>query len=262
MLSSVVESISTSPTFCPQPDTSTQRVAHSELPWFAKLVLINETTINKRLDEFEALGLVRKVPNSWQIFLGISRMWHRVVFRSETVGTCGEHSPRPNLRAKIMHWRVARFPFLVAEQAIAPLDFSGLLSSPQRIVKHLLGAHHDRNNFAYDLQLLLTHPEWLKNAFNEANRIKLQQTERSRWLADLCVFEHYHEHLAEALFAAINGQIEMTTTEADDPDTTLTGYLQWCSRQPTSYAETQSLYQQGRYSIDKGVLSPTQATTH
>src|SRR5690606_34889699 len=147
-----------------------------------------------RLAELRAAGHAR-VPNVWQITLGVARMWHRVLFRSETIGTCRTFRPRRTLRARLLAFRALRFPVLLAERAVHPLDFSGLLSDEDRVVRHLLGAHHDGVQFLYDLELLRDRPGALERLRDEARRVVAIDDRRSRWLRDLVVYERYHETL-------------------------------------------------------------------
>ncbi|MBX3275021.1 MAG: hypothetical protein KF729_32450 [Sandaracinaceae bacterium] len=134
------------------------------MPSLARYLLLFPNRVETNLAAVERAGLVPVTPNPWQITLGVARMWHRVLFRSETIGTCAADPVRPSWRARLLERRPLRFPFLVRERAIAPLDFSGLASPPERIIRHLLGAHHDANQFAYDLALLSVHPGKLETA--------------------------------------------------------------------------------------------------
>ncbi|HEX6837985.1 MAG TPA: hypothetical protein VF334_15515, partial [Polyangia bacterium] len=126
-------------------------------PWWAYAILLDPDRVARRLERIAASGLVARTPNLWQIALGVLRMAHRVAFRSDTVGTCAA-PVRATWRARALHWRALRLPFLLWERAVAPLDFSGLVSSRERIIRHLLGAHHDGHQFIYDLQMLSVDP--------------------------------------------------------------------------------------------------------
>jgi hypothetical protein len=194
-------------------------------------------------------GLVGEVPNAWQLCLGVLRLWHRSLFRTETVGMCPGGTVRRTWRARLLENRAIRLPFLLAERAVTPLDFTGLRNPPERVIRHLLGAHHDGNQFVYDLEILAGHGrlEQLREAVAD---VIANDTPRSRWLRDLTVFEGYHESLAAAVERALEAGPAMTEAEASDPDLTLRGYLAWCSRQPATPAETLAAWRAGRFQFD------------
>jgi len=219
----------------------------------SRLVLIDPDAVAKSLDRVRASGRVPVVPNVWQITLGVLRMWHRVLFRSETIGTCTDFPVRDNWRARLMKVRPLRFPFLLAERAVHPLDFSGLRSSEDRIVRHLLAAHHDGAAFVYDFELLASHPGALPRVREEARRVVEEDGPRSRWLRDLVVYERYHENLLEAVDAFLAGEARCSPSEACDPDVAFPAYLAWCARQPATPAETWRALLAGRYAVSDGV---------
>ncbi len=220
-------------------------------PW----LLLFPRRIAARLDEIRESGIVPRedVPNLWQIQLGIARMWHRVLFRPETIGTCTDFAPRKNWRARLLRFRPLRFPFLLRERAVHPLDFSGLASSPERIVSHLLGAHHDGIQFHYDFELLETHPEQLERVRQEAEAIVDGAHPRGEWLRDLVVYERYHENLLDALKAYAEGDLEPPAERADDPDLLFAAYLRWCARQPATPAETIAALRTGSFTFAEGI---------
>jgi len=209
--------------------------------------------IESALEAVDRAGLVERTPNLWQITQGVLRMWHRVLFRSETIGTCAEDPVRPTWRARLLERRYLRFPFLVAERAIAPLDFSGLASPPERILRHLLGAHHDKNQFAYDLALLTIYPGRLEELERRARAVVDGSDPRAQWLRDLTVYERYHERLLAAAEDAVTRGVQLTDAEAHDPDISFTGYLRWCARQPETPEETWAALRDGRYTIADGL---------
>ena len=71
-------------------------------------ILLAPRRISAALSQIEAAAMVPRTPNVWQVAVGVARMWHRVVFRSETIGTCSEFSPRGTWRARLLHNRVLR----------------------------------------------------------------------------------------------------------------------------------------------------------
>lgn len=216
-------------------------------------VLLWPRRIEANLERLHRAGLIEEVPTLWQVKLGVLRMWHRVLFRRETIGTSKRDPVRPTLRARLLAFRPLRFPFLVAERAIAPLDFSGLASSPERIQRHLLGAHHDGSQLVYDLELLAAHPGALRQLGDRVRAVVEDDTPRSRWLRDLTVYEGYHERLREAVERAIEEGVVLSEDEARDPDISLTAYLRWCSRQPRTPEETWAAARIGVYSVAGGL---------
>ena len=217
-------------------------------------LLLFPRRIDARLAELRASGLFPpdEIPNLWQVQLGVARMWHRVLFRSETIGTCAEDPVRSTWRAKLLEKRPLRFPFLLLEKAVHPLDFSGLASSPERIVAHLLGAHHDGMQFHYDFELLVTHPERLAEVRDQARAIAQGTHPRSEWLADLVVYEGYHRKLLAAVESYLAGELQVPAELRDDPDIVFAAYLRWCARQPKTPRETWAAWRRGEFTIAEG----------
>lgn len=227
------------------------RVPETPLPLFARVLLISPQTIEARLDAIAKAATLPLVPNRWQITLGILRMWHRLIFRSDTVG-CSSRSIRPGLRARLLSLRPLRFPFLLRERAVHPLDFSGLLSSRERVIRHLLGAHHDGIQFLYDLEMLSLDPAALSDLEARAEAVVQERDPRAKYLADLTVFEGYHRDLLAAVDAFSRGSLS-TGEAAFDPDISFFGYLGWCARQPTSFTDTLNRLRSGRYDFAQGM---------
>jgi hypothetical protein len=222
-------------------------------PWITRAVLFAPERVRGRLDAIAAAGVVQRVPNTWQIALGVLRMWHRVLFRFDTIGTCRAHAVRNGWRARALVWRPLRFPFLLAERAVAPWDFSGLLSSPERVVCHLLAAHHDENQFLYDLQMLAAEPGRLEALRDQVRAVCDDDGPRGRWLRDLTVYDGYHESLLSAVERAVDGALEAGTAEDHNPDISFFAYLAWCARQPASLAETIAAWREDRFSVAEGM---------
>jgi len=161
---------------------------------------------------------------------------------------------RRTRRARLLSFRPFRFPFLLHERAIAPLDFSGLLSTRERIIRHLLGAHHDKNQFVYDLEMLgVFDRDALDELLVRALDVVENDTPRSRYLRDLVTYEGYHEHLVDAVRDAIEGRSRLSDAEREDPDVSFFAYLDWCARQPDAPEETWRAWREGRTTIADGV---------
>lgn len=230
----------------------TARTPRAPLPLFAKVILIDPAAVERRLEAIAKSGLVPRVPNAWQITLGILRMWHRLIFRNDDIGTSSAR-PRATWRARLLAYRPLRFPFLLAEKAVAPHDFSGLLSSRERVLTHLLGAHHEGAQFVYDLEMLGADPGAYDELLRRVREVVEHDTPRARWLRDLTVFEGYHEALLVATERAMQGLFDYPPELAHDPDTRFVAYLEWCARQPATSDETVAAWRAGRFTIAGGV---------
>jgi hypothetical protein len=218
-------------------------------PWYVRALLVEPDRVLAHLARMRARGVVDVEPTPWQLCLGVLRLWHRLAFRTDTVGTSHGARIRPTWRARLLHWRGVRLPFLLAERAVHPLDFTGLRSDPDRLMRHLLGAHHDRNQFVFDLELMVGHGT-LEELQARVTRVVDGTDPRAGWLRDLTVFEGYHEHLAAAVDDALAGGPAMSASEADDPDLTLRGAMRWCARQPATPAATFAAWRAGTFRLD------------
>lgn len=220
-------------------------------PWF-HFLLVRPSRVEASLERVATSRLVPTPPNLWQVLLGVVRMQHRVLFRSDTVGTCHADPVRGSWRARLLANRALRLPFLLAERAVAPLDHSGLVSDRDRIVRHLLGAHHDGEQFLYDFALLALHDGALEELVLRARAVVDGTDPRSTWLRDLTVYERYHERLLEAAQQALREGVTMSPETAADPDISLTGYLSWCASQPDTPEATFAAWQRGEYTLADG----------
>ena len=221
------------------------------MPWHAYLLLVSPRTVEERLAQLE--GHFERLPSLWQLELGALRMWHRTMFRSETIGVCTAHPVRPTWRARLLMLRPLRFPFLLIERAIAPWDMTGLWSSPERVIRHLLGAHHDQTQFVYDLQMLQAHPGALEELGHRLAAVVEGRDPRGEWLRDLCVYKRYHEDLAEGLARFLAGEVELEPEDALDPDISFRAYLRWCADQPPSPEATWRAWRAGRFELERGL---------
>ena len=226
------------------------------MSWHQRLLLVSPRRVQERLDQLH--GRVHPLPNLWQLELGALRMWHRAMFRSETIGTCTDYAVRSTWRARLLQFRPLRFPFLLAEKAIAPWDMTGLWSSRERVIRHLLGAHHDGHQFIYDLQMLEPHPGALQELAERLDAVLEGRDPRAEWLRDLCVYERYHEDLAQGLRRFLEGERELSAEDARDPDISFYAYLAWCAAQPTTPEATWRALRAGRFQLEQG-LSPAAA---
>lgn len=218
-------------------------------PRLAYLLVLFPWTIAARLRRLEDSAYSGPVPNLWQVGLGVLRMLHRLTFRSDTIGTCRAQSVRDTWRARVLHNRLLRTPFLLAERAIFPFDLSGLASTRENTITHLLAAHHDGNQFAYDLEMLAYEPGGLQELSVRVDAVVSGCDPRSEWLRDLVVFEAYHEKLQSAVYAALDGDLRLSADDAVDPDVSFSAYLAWCAAQPATPRETIRALRQGTFVI-------------
>lgn len=213
-------------------------------PWYVSLILLRPRRVLANLERVRAAG--GPAPNQWQLCLGVLRMWHRILLRSDTVGTSRAGRPRETWRARALRHRALRLPLLLAEGAVIPLDLTGLASSPERLVRHLLGAYHDDRQFAFDLEILALHGR-LADLERAAREVVSRDTPRTRWLRDLAVFDGYHEALLAAVQRALAGEPILDAVEADDPDVSFAATMRWCARQPPTPAATFRALVAGRF---------------
>jgi len=219
-------------------------------PLHAYLILLRPSRVRYNLEALRLAGLVEQVPNLWQIELGVMRMWHRMIFRPETIGMSNAHSVRPGWRARLLEKRPLRLPFLLREGSVAPWDLSGLLSTPERLMRHMLGTHHDGNQFVYDLQMLSIHPGRTEELLEQARAVvENRDPKRAAWLRDLVVYEQYHETLLDVVERAVRDGIELPPDEAADPDISFLAYLRWCARQPSTPADTWRAWRSGQFDL-------------
>lgn len=221
------------------------------MSWHARLLLIHPDQVKTRLAQAQQAGWVPRCPTLWQMELAVLRMWHRLLFRPDTVGTSSEHPVRQTWRAKLLAWRPLRFPFLMLEGAVSPWDMTGLASSTERLLQHLLAAHHDGLQFVYDLEILSLEPTGLHELRARLNHLEASP-ERARWLADLCAYDHYHRDLRAGL-ERFEADPEAMLTSTTDPDLSLQALLRWCLAQPTNPRATWRAWRDGRYHPQHGL---------
>ncbi len=213
------------------------------------LLLLSPERISAMLEVAHARGMIAEPPNVWQITLGVMRMIHRMMTRPESIGLSVDRPPRQGLRARVLRLRPLRFPFVLAIGAVRPWDLSGLLSRPDDLIRHLVGTHHDRHQFAYDLQILSLTEGALTRLLTAAIEARAGTNGKARLMQDLCVFEGYHDNLVHAAHNALAGDFLLTPDERQDPDISFEAYLRWCKTQPASPRETIAALRQGTFVV-------------
>jgi len=192
-------------------------------------------------------------PNLWQLSLGVLRMWHRILFRSETIGLSKTYGVRGGWRAFLFQSRLIRFPFLLWERSVVPLDLTGLASTPEQIGCHLLGTHHEGAQFVYDLEILSAYPGEMERLEILTEEVVNTDSRRSRWLRDLVVYEGYHEDLLKEIKRWRSGRCPLSDEQKKDADISFCGFLSWCRQQPATPTETWRKWRSGSYTVGCGV---------
>lgn len=209
------------------------RTMSTELSWFYRFVLRHPERVEWHLERLYELGRIDTKPNLWQVSMGVAYMLHRMVFRPQTIGV--DDAPvRRTLRARLWQFRPLRFPFLMWQKAIDPIDLTGLSGSMERKHSHLVGAYHPGDNALYDLECMTCDPEALEALRADVVQIIEGNTFRSRFLKDLTVYEGYHERLLQLIDRAMVNDFAPAAEKVDHPDTTLRGFLRWCAAAPDS----------------------------
>jgi hypothetical protein len=233
-----------------------------------RALLLDPDRVQRHLDAIAASpratphlpGLGGELPNLWQISQGVLRMVHRIVFRFNSIGLSVDKPVRAGWSARLLQFRPVRAPFLFAVNALHPLDLSGLLSTPEDIADHLVGTHHDRHQFAYDLQILgALSPETLPLIRDRALRVISGEDPKARLYLDIVTFEGYHEALVESVEAAMRGEDLLTADEADDPDVSFWAWLRWCKAQPANPDATLRAWRAGEWAADTGLRTAGRA---
>jgi hypothetical protein len=229
----------------------------ASVPWYLRVVLVRPRAVLGNLERIRAARLVpaAEIPTPFQLSLAVLRLWHRLLFRAETVGTCVEGSVRPTLRARVLAPRAVRLPVLLAHGAVVPLDFTGLASSPERLIRHLLGAHHDRNQFAFDLEILAAHGR-LEELRAAVRAVVSGADPRAAFLRDLAVYDGYHEALLAAVEAVLAGEPLVSADDARDPDVSFTACMRWCARAPATPAALLAAWRAGTFRFDGRLEAP------
>ena len=75
-----------------------------------RVLLGDVAVVAARLATLRAAGVVDVEPTPWQLCLGALRLWHRALFRPETVGTAPDGVVRPTWRARLLANRALRLP--------------------------------------------------------------------------------------------------------------------------------------------------------
>jgi hypothetical protein len=222
--------------------------------WLYRFVLRNPERVAWHLEQLHAQGRIDVKPNLWQVTMGVMYMLHRMVFRPATIGL--DDSPiRQTWRAQVWQYRAFRFPFLLWQKAIDPIDLTGLSGSMERKHSHLVGAYHPGDNALYDLECMTVDPEALKKLREDVVTILQSHSARARLLQDLTVYEGYHARLLHLIDRAMVGDFAPAVGKEDHPDTTLRGFLGWCAAQPETPESTLQAFLRGELHFGPNLAS-------
>ncbi len=222
--------------------------------WVHDLLHFRPREIRRRLDGLVEAGEISTAPTLWQLLLGVAYMWHRAVYRPETIGVDPFATPRGTWRARLWRHRPLRAPALLFwKRAVNPLDHTGLGSSDAHMIRHLVGAYHPGDNFHYDLAILALAPDGLATLRRRTLAIVDGSAPDASVLRDLVVYEGYHERLLAAVDAWASGS--PPELPHVNPDTTLPAFLTWCAQQPRTPSETLAAIRVGDLSFAPTVQS-------
>lgn len=222
--------------------------------WFVRFVLRNPERVEWHLERLYESGRIETKPNLWQVTMGVFYMLHRMAFRPATIGL--DTSPvRRTLRARLWHYRPFRFPFLLWQKAIDPIDLTGLSGSMERKHSHLVGAYHPGDNALYDLECMMVEPDAVRRLREDVETIIERKTIRSEFLKDLVVYEGYHERLLQLIDRALAGDFAPAVGKENHPDTTVRGFLHWCAAQPKTPEETFAAWTRGELHFGPPVVN-------
>ena len=219
------------------------------IPWPYFLVLRRPRVAQRNLVALHERGVIDGVPTPFQMLMGVLYMVYRLVFRSDTVGLETRQPVRDTWRARLLRWRPLRFPFLAWERVFNPFDLTGFGSRRDFLVRHLVGAHHAGDDAIYDLVLLLGHDDALDEVEARCRAVIEGRTAHDRFLADLCVYEHYHEHLLDVIHRVREGQLAPADADIAS-DTSLPGFVAWCLQQPPTLRAGWDALREGRLRLD------------
>jgi hypothetical protein len=182
-------------------------------------------------------------PTRARLSRAVARMLRRLVVEPGAFGL-STAPPRRNLRARLLRGRALRLPFLLAEGSVVPGDLSGLRSSRDVVIRHLLGTHHDvQRGIAqarYDLEILALHQDGLPT-LRAACAAVVDGTHRKAGLyRDLCVYDGYHE----GLLALVDDVLEHGFPAEDDPDLSFFAMLRFCAALPDTPPALRSVFRE------------------
>ena len=234
-----------------------------ELSWeiigrFAhRILLIRPSQVRRNLAHIDRSNLTPHTPTDWQIAVGVLRMWYRMIFRSNTIGVSQTHPPRSSKWARGLQYRLLRFPFVLWEGSVSPWDLSGLTSSPDRLICHVVGTHHDNEQFVYDLEILSCYPNALPQLKRKVDAIVSGTDPRSEWLQNLVVYEAYHKSLLGYMkrIEVSNWKVSLSSEVKRSIDISFYATLTWCSQQPLTPRETWIAWRQGILRLDQIYLT-------
>jgi len=209
-------------------------------------------------------GVPAALPNPWQVALGVLRLQHRLLTRTNTVGR--QRAPRlPGWAPWLLEHPVARAPLLWWEGSVVPGDLSGLRSSPTTLVRHLLGTFHAGREANFDLELLAARSPSTLTTLRAlcVDVIADHHPRAARWRR-LCVYAGAHEALLAQVDAALQGRFlgvdhdpfddADSGAASDDADVSFFASLRFCARQPADAEATWAAWRAGRFDVRRGLI--------
>jgi hypothetical protein len=193
-------------------------------------------------------------PTRAQLSRAVARMLRRLVVEPGAFGLSSS-PPRTNLRARLLRGRALRLPFLLWEGSVVPGDLSGLRSSRDVVIRHLLGTHHDvQRGIAqarYDLEILALHPDGLATLRRDCAAVVAGEHPRAGLYRDLCVYEGYHE----GLLALVDDVLAHGFPAESDPDLSFFAMLRFCATLPDAPPQLSSVFREVALRSDGDVVA-------
>ncbi len=201
-----------------------------------RLLLRDPPQVHTNLTALHGRGLIDEIPTDFQVAMGVAYMAHRIVLRPQTIGIAPDVPMRDTPRARWLSSRLLRLPFLVREGLIHPFELTGLATPPRTLRAHVVGTYHPGDNALYDLSLLAAHEGELDRLLEEVGDIVSGAHPRGIWLADLCVYEGYHDHLLGLVERSLTGDLEPVDPNVPS-DASLRGFVCFLCSQPRTPRE-------------------------
>jgi len=198
----------------------------------ARLAALRERPLGAEEQRLVRPGLLPQTwPTRTQLARAVLRTLRRLVDEPNAFGL-SQDAPRQNVRARLLRYRALRLPFLLRAGSVVPGDLSGLRSSADVIITHLLGTHHDVQRGVmqarYDLELLALHEGGLAKLRHDCAAVVDGTHPQASLYRDLCVYDGYHE----GLLALVDDVRARGFDDCDDIDLSAFAMLRACAALP------------------------------
>ncbi len=201
-----------------EPIPSSAQVDYDDppVPPIFHVLLHNPELLQQHLRMLHEQGFTTGVPNLWQVYQHWALSVARAFKRGKVPGMDPDAPVRDTPGAQLLQFPAIRFWGLLFEGAINPWDYTGLALTPQRKMKHVMGAYHFDHTFIYDLEVIALYPGALEQLRDQCLEVLNRDTARTRWLRDLTVYEGYHENLLRCVERCLAGDFSVPDDLKDD----------------------------------------------